>query len=156
VRKIRVYVDTSVFGGVYDPEFAGPSQEFFDRVREGRHVVLVSSAVYDELQLAPENVRKLLEDLPPHAVEDVPMDVQVRQLAEAYIASGVVNNARRNDARHVAAETIARADLILSWNFRHIVNFDRIRKFNGINLLNGYTHIEIHSPLELLGYGDED
>ena len=53
------------------------------------------------------------------------------------------------DAIHVAAVTVARADLVLSWNFRHIVNYDRIHKYNGVNALNGYPPIEIHSPLEM-------
>ena len=61
----------------------------------------------------------------------------------------------RGDKSHVAAATVARADLILSWNFKHIVNYDRIHKYNGVNALNGYKAIEIHSPLELV-YGDED
>ena len=56
------------------------------------------------------------------------------------------------DALHVAAATVARADLILSWNFKHIVNYQRIRRFNGVNALEGYVAIEIRSPLEL---GDE-
>ena len=54
-----------------------------------------------------------------------------------------------NDALHVAAATVARADVIISWNFKHIVKFDRILKFNGVNMLNGYSQISIHSPLEL-------
>ena len=58
------------------------------------------------------------------------------------------------DATHVAAATVARADLILSWNFKHLVNYNRIRKFNGVNALKGFAQIEIRSPLEV-SYGDE-
>jgi len=70
-------------------------------------------------------------------------------LAQAYIDAGILSSSRMADAIHVAAATVARADLILSWNFRHIVNYDRIRKFNGVNALNGYPPIEIYSPLEV-------
>ena len=49
----------------------------------------------------------------------------------------------------MAAATVADADLILSWNFKHIVNYDRIRGFNGVNLKHGYRALSIISPMEL-------
>ncbi len=60
----------------------------------------------------------------------------------------------RGDAIHVAAATVAGADLVLSWNFKHIVNYDRIHKYNAVNLLNGYRQIDIRSPMELT-HGEE-
>lgn len=69
--------------------------------------------------------------------------------------TGVLGSRRVADAVKVAAATVARADLMLSWNFRHLVNFKRIQKFNGVNALKGYGRIEIHSPLEI-SYGDDD
>ena len=76
-------------------------------------------------------------------------DDEVTALAEAYIAAGVLGRASELDARHVATATVARADVLLSWNFKHIVNYDRIRKFNGVNVLNGYSTIDVRSPLEM-------
>ena len=61
-----------------------------------------------------------------------------------------------NDAGHVAAATVAGADLIVSWNFRHIVHYDKIRAYNAVNLLHGYREIEIRSPLEVIDYEGED
>ena len=54
----------------------------------------------------------------------------------------------------MAAATVASADLILSWNFKHIVRYDRIQRFNGVNALHGYHPLDIRSPLEL-DYDDE-
>jgi hypothetical protein len=149
MHKTRVYVDTSVFGGTADDEFVQPSNRFFDRVRKGQFVVLVSEVTYYELQRAPDTVRRVLDDLPRDCVLEIAVDEEVENLAQAYIDSGALGHARRADATHVAAATVARADLILSWNFRHIVNFDRIRQFKGVNLQNGYPAIEIYSPLEM-------
>jgi predicted nucleic acid-binding protein len=154
MRKLRVYIDTSVFGGVADEEFAAPSQRFFARVMRGEYIVLVSREVLRELKSAPAAVRKVLDDVPGALLESISFDPAVESLADAYMAAGVVGKDSRSDALHVAAATIADADLIVSWNFKHIVNFDRIRKYNAVNILEGYAAIEIHSPAEV-SYGDE-
>ncbi len=155
MHKTRVYVDTSVFGGTGDEEFAEASNRFFVRVKSGQFVVVVSELTYYELQNAPTSVQRVLEDLPSESVVEAPIDEEVNALAQAYVDSGVLGDARKADAIHVATASVARADLILSWNFKHIVNFDRIRRFKGVNLQNGYPAIEIYSPLEL-EYGNQD
>ncbi len=149
MRSPRVYVDTSVFGGVNDPEFARPSKRFFERVTVGDFIVLVSLQTVAELRAAPEAVRRVLAVLDPARVETVDVDAEVESLADAYMAAGVVGPKWRGDALHVAAATVAGADLVLSWNFRHIVRFDRVRMFNGINGIRGYRPLDIRSPLEV-------
>lgn len=153
MRRFRVYVDTSVFGGVEDEEFSVPSRRFFDQVRQGRYLVLVSDVTLDELAEAPDGVRRVLQELPPDCVEDVSLNDEIQVLAEAYITAGVVGPKWMDDALHVATATVVGARLILSWNFRHIVNYDRIRAFNSVNLAQGYDQIDIRSPLEV---GDVD
>ena len=154
MHRTLVYADCSVFGGAEDDDFAEASHRFFDLVVEGRFLVLVSQLVIEEVERAPEKVRGVLAGLPAESVREVPIDGEVTELAQAYMDAGVLGGRHLADALHVAAATVARADLILSWNFRHLVNFDRVRKFNGVNALNGYQPIEIRSPLEV-GYGDE-
>jgi predicted nucleic acid-binding protein len=154
MHKMRVYVDTSVFGGVHDEQFSASSRRFFDQVRQGRYAVLISAITYDELLGSPDRVRRVLDDIPPIAMEEIPIDAEIRELAAAYIAAGALGPTMENDALHVAAATVAKADAILSWNFKHIVNLDRILKFNGINMINGYQQILIHSPLELANDDD--
>jgi hypothetical protein len=73
-------------------------------------------------------------------------------LQSHYIQAGIVNKKSLQDALHVAVATIAKSDLIVSWNFKHIVHFDKIPKYNAINLLNGYNNIGIYSPLEVIEY----
>ncbi|HUU58135.1 MAG TPA: PIN domain protein [Phycisphaerae bacterium] len=142
-------MDTSVFGGVADEEFAEPSRRFFERVKQGGCIVLVSDVTYRELQNSPGIVRGVLTDLAPESVEEVALDEEVDRLADAYIAAKALGPAAKGDALHVAAATVAGADLILSWNFKHIVNYSRIRVFNSVNMVHAYHLIDIRSPLEM-------
>jgi predicted nucleic acid-binding protein len=154
MHKVRVYVDTSVFGGVNDDEFAEPSRRFLSRLHGGEFVVVVSTELLRELGAAPEAVKKELDTIPDAMLEGISIDPEVESLADAYLAAGVLGKASRSDAIHVAAATVAGVDLIVSWNFKHIVNYDRIRKYNAINVLHGYGVVDIRSPAEV-AYGDE-
>lgn len=157
MHKIRVYVDTSVFGGTQDEEFKVASNRFFQHVKQGRYAVLVSEVTVDEISRVPADVQRALTGLPQESVVKVPAEVEdeAKALAHAYTAAGIMGNASIAYAMHVAVATVARADLLLSWNFRHIVNYQRINEFNGVNSLNGYPRVAIHSPLEMT-YGDEN
>ena len=155
MHKIRVYVDTSVFGGMQDEEFAGATKAFFEGVDQGKFVLLISEETIRELLDAPEAVRSFWEGLSNEALERVVIDNEVKDLAEKYIEAGVLGPASASDALHVAMASVARADLVLSWNFKHIVNFSRIKGFNGVNVMNGYPVMTILSPLEV-AYNDHD
>jgi len=152
---LRVYVDTSVFGGTCDDEFADPSRRFFREASDGAFRVIVSPEVLRELQYAPEPVRAVLGGLPGHLVESVAVDQGVLALARAYVDAGILGDASFRDAVHVAAATVAGADVIVSWNFQHIVNLNRILKYNEVNAAQGYSRIEIRSPAEM-AYGDQE
>jgi predicted nucleic acid-binding protein len=149
MRRLRIYVDTSVFGGVQDDEFADTSRRFFGAVSRGKFTVVISRQVTAELESAPEEVKRVLAEIPATYLEEVPVDSEVVELADAYVSSGVLSETSREDAIHVAAATVADADLILSWNFKHIVRYDRVRKFNGVNAIMGYQELDIRSPLEV-------
>lgn len=149
MRRIRVYVDTSVFGGIKDEEFCEASQRFFERVDEGEFIVLLSTVTLLELEKSPEAIKVTWQGLPADLIEILPISSDVQELAEAYINANVLAVSSQNDALHVAAATVAGADLILSWNFKHIVNFNRIRGFNSVNVSLGYRTLTILSPLEV-------
>ena len=153
MHRTRVYVSTSVFGGVHDDEFAEVSRRFFEQVSQGRFVVLLSRLTADELQDAPEAVLHVLTQLQPEQVERVVLTEETHELAQQYVEAGVLDKASIDDATHVAAATIAGAEVIVSWNFRHIVNFNRILGFNSVNTRYGYRSMVILSPREVI---DED
>jgi hypothetical protein len=148
-RPLRVYVDTSVFGGVHDDEFRAPSERFFAAVRAGAFVVLVSEALVVEIASAPVVVQATFEAHRAH-MEALETTAEAAALAEAYLAARVVPAASRVDALHVALASVARADAFVSWNFKHLVQLRRIRGFHAVNVLRGYPLIEIRSPLEVI------
>jgi hypothetical protein len=117
MRKIRAYVDTSVFGGMDDEEFSVASRRFFDRIHDGEFVVLFSQLTVDELEGAPSQIQQVLKQLPADNVVFVPTGPEAIALAQAYMDANILGKSSLADALHVATATIAGADLILSWNF---------------------------------------
>jgi hypothetical protein len=155
MRLQSVYTDTSVFGGVFDDEFTTASREFFDLVQRGRFELMVSDISRKEIASAPAQVRHFFDEMLP-LLRIVPVDEEVLRIRDAYVSAGIVSERWADDAGHVAAATIGGADLIVSWNFKHIVHFDKIRQYNAISLLNGYHEIDIRSPVEVIDYEDQE
>jgi len=155
MHRLRVYVDNSVFGGVFDEEFADASKRFFELVKAGKYTVLVSDITYEEILDAPDRVVAVLTSLPKESIEEVPITAEADDLALKYLDARIVSAAFIADAIQVAAATVAKADLILSWNFSHIVSYAKVRMFNSVNLAAGYPMVEIRSPMELV-YDSED
>lgn len=148
-RAVRVYADTSVYGGVFDDEFADASETFFDQVSQGRFHLIISALVRDELAEAPAQVRELFDRLRTSA-EVVGVSEEALRLQDAYLAAGVIGQVSATDALHVALATVAECRVIVSWNFKHIVNFHRIPLYNGVNQSLGYGVLGIHSPQEVI------
>jgi hypothetical protein len=147
---LRVYADTSVFGGCFDDEFRTESVRFFEEVRQGQFVVVVSNITLDELELAPDRVRAVLADLPPQQVEIVNTSLSSDGLRDAYLDAVVVGPASRNDAAHIAVATTSGVDLVVSWNFKHIVHFEKIGGYESVNSLHGFRSPRIYSPKEVV------
>ncbi len=150
-----VYVDTSVFGGAFDPEFERASRVFFDRVREGALEAVVSALVLDELRRAPARVRALFDELEPLLVR-VDTGAAAYELQEAYLEAHVVSAKCETDALHVATATVRGCRAIVSWNFRHIVHFAKIPLYNGVNMAHGFPPLAIHTPQEVISYDEEE
>ena len=150
--KQRFYFDTSVFGGVYDEEFEESSIQLFEKVKLGQIVCLYSALSEVELSLARENVRSFFEGLPIGYLEKVMISDEAVDLANKYIAGNVVGRTSFDDCVHIALATIHKADILVSWNFKHIVNVYRIRGYNSVKLKAGYQTLEIRSPKDIIGY----
>ena len=151
----RIYIDTSVVGGYFDEEFKEATNMLFKRL-ENREVKFVVSDLLDlELLNAPAHVKELLFNFHPEYFERVELTDETIQLADTYIEEKVVGKTCIEDCRHIALATIYKVDVLASWNFKHIVNLDKIKGYNSINLRLGYTMIEIRSPKDLVKYGDE-
>ena len=155
MKRLRVYVDTSVFGGCFDPEFAHWSNALMDDFRGGRYALIVSEVTAAEVAMAPEQVRELLSEF--EAVADtLPVTAEALELLRTYESRRILGARFRNDMLHIAVATVAEVDVLVSWNFRHIVRLEKIRLFNGVNLELGYKPLTIYSPREVATYGTED
>ena len=148
----RVYVDTSVFGGVFDSEFASASAEFFRLGQRGRFEIVVSGVVVAELENAPSSVRSLFDEVSGYA-RFIDLTKAAEDLAAAYVNSGVVGSSRFYDALHVAMASAEHCSAIVSWNFRHIVHSEKIPLYNAVNRIHGYHEITICAPSEVIKYG---
>ena len=150
MKVLRIYADTSVFGGCFDQEFAEESRKLFEEIQEGRFILAVSATTLRELEGAPLQVRQVLGDLPDRCVESLPASEEVAKLRDAYVALGVVSEASRLDAEHIASASVGDVDLIVSWNFKHIVHFEKIRGYHAVNLIHGYREVAVHTPKEVI------
>ncbi len=152
---MRTYVDTSVFGGAFDAEFSEPTKQFFLEIDAGRFTLVTSAIVEAEIEPAPKPIREFFTRY--EAISEI---VEITQemyfLRQQYINSGVVTPKSAEDALHVAIASVTQCNLIVSWNFKHIVHFDKIPKYNAVNTLNGYGQIGIYSPLEVIYYDRDD
>ena len=152
----RIYIDTSVIGGQFTNIFSTDTTPFFEAVVKGHFTIIVSDLLEAELLKAPQHVKDFLTTIPAQQVENIRLTQDAVNLADQYILARVVGPTSRADCQHIAMATLAKADVLVSWNFKHIVNLDKIRGYNGINCQLGYNMIEIRTPKEIISYDDTD
>jgi predicted nucleic acid-binding protein len=148
----RIYLDTSVIGGYYDTEFEEDTRILFEKIKLGQFHVVLSDITEGELQEAPEMIRNLFIELSAGQAIRIELTEEAVQLADMYLAEKVVGKTSRVDCFHIALATIQRVDILVSWNFKHIVNVQRIRGYNSVNMKLGYPTIDIRSPKEIIYY----
>jgi len=154
MKKIKLYFDTSVIGGYFDDEFSEDTIEIFNEVKNETYNLAISDLTVRELIKAPENVRTLLQEK-EIKFEQILVTQEAIELATEYIKEKVVGQTSFDDCIHIATATINKIDILVSWNFKHIVNIQRIRGYNSINLRNGYQTLEIRSPKDIINYEKE-
>jgi len=150
----KVYIDTSVVGGYFDEEFEFWTKLFFDSVTNGKFKIATSTLLNTELLNAPQQVKKFLNNIPSEHKIKANYNEEAKILANKYLEANIVGKSSLTDCRHIAIATVNEIEILTSWNFKHIVNLDKIHLYNGVNLQNGYRTIEIRTPRELLTYED--
>jgi hypothetical protein len=154
MKRLRIYADTSVIGGCFDAEFRQWSDGLIEDFRTRRFHLVLSDVTAGEMELAPAQVRELYTELITFA-EMLPVTEEALNLLEKFEAHGVLDSRFRNDMLHIALATVAEVDVLVSWNFQHIVRLDKIQQFNGISLEFGYKPLAIYSPREVTTYERE-
>jgi len=151
-RIQRIYLDTSVIGGYYDSEFEEDTRILFEKIKLEQFHVVLSDITEGELQEASEMIRNLFIELSAGLATKIELTEEAVQLADTYLAEKVVGKTSRVDCFHIALATIHQVDILVSWNFKHIVNVQRIRGYNAVNMKMGYPTIDIRSPKEIIYY----
>ncbi len=151
-KKLNLYIDTSVIGGYFDVEFEEETKLLFDGIFNNEFHVIYSSVTEDELINAPKKVKELLNSIPDEYKTKIELTEEAVMLGDTYIDENVVGKTSREDCFHIALATIHKADVLVSWNFKHIVNVMRIRGYNAVNIKLGYSTIDIRSPNEIINY----
>lgn len=149
LRKLKVYLDTSVIGGYFDEEFSYWSQKIIDDFRKGNLRFYLSTITEAEIVDAPNEVKELFYELLESGAVVIQESEDSLNLADKYIAEDILSINYRDDARHIAIATVSDIDVLVSWNFKHVVHYDKIKKFNSVNIKEGYKPIDIYSPMEV-------
>jgi len=149
MKTPRIYIDTSVIGGCFDDEFSIWSNGLMKDFAAGTFLPILSDVLAAEVRDAPEAVRQKYEALLDGAHELVLVTEEVLELAQAYQRREILTPKFFDDGLHIALASVAEADLLVSWNFKHIVHFDKIRLFSSVNLEQGYKPLQIYSPREV-------
>ena len=148
---MRLYLDTSIIGGNFDEEFKEWTQPLVNEILKGKFTAVISDITLQEIQDAPKEVIILLDQLIQSSCEFITGTPETEALAKYYIEEGALTLKSLEDANHIALATFYNVSAVVSWNFKHIVNVDRIRLFNSVNLKYGYGIIDIRSPREIIG-----
>ena len=146
----RVYIDTSVIGGCIDQEFKEWSIKLFEEFKNGKKIAVISDITLDELELAPKKVQNILKQIPEKYIKIIESNPEIEELARQYVLRKAVSEKFYLDALHIAIATYYNVTVLSSWNFKHIVNLDRIIKYNSVNIEMGYKILEIRSPRDIL------
>jgi hypothetical protein len=155
MKTPRIYPDTSVLGGCFDPEFSVWSNGLIADFRSGRFIPVLSDLLALEIGRAPERVQEVHAELVGLSAEQITISDAALDLLAAYEARRVLGPKYRADMLHIALASVADVDVLVSWNFKHIVRFDRIRLFNAVNMEQGYKSLAIHSPREVTTHGTD-
>ncbi|MBX2967081.1 MAG: hypothetical protein KF845_13125 [Cyclobacteriaceae bacterium] len=148
----KVYIDTSVVGGNFDEEFKFWTELFFKEVKNGQFQIVISEHLINELMLARDNIKYFLDSIPDEHKLYIEYTKEAKELAELYLKEKIVGPSSVVDCRHIATATVNNIEVLTSWNFKHIVNLNKIRLYNAVNIKGGYRNIEIRTPREILNY----
>ena len=149
MKRLKIYIDTSVIGGLFDDKFKRHTKQFIENIKNNQIVGVISEITIRELENAPALVRESFRSY-QDKLEIIYLTDEIGQLATDYVKDKVITKKYYEDAIHIACATVCQVDLLVSWNFKHIVNFNRISQFNAVNIKNGYKALQIFSPMEVI------
>ncbi len=158
MKKLRLYIDTSVLGGLFDtedPKRVNTAERLIRLIKNEFYEGFISLLTIEEVLKAPEHIHESLKGKISEALLVILEETEESiELANAYLKDGAIPEKYRDDARHIAVGVFHELDYIVSWNYKHMVNIAVRRLINSTNLRMGYNPIEIISPEEVTGDGE--
>lgn len=160
MRKLKIYLDSSVISHLNAPD--APDKEadtlkLWEEIAAGKYEVYLSDVVFEELNKCDEPKKSILIDfLNNIEYENIELTEEIKDIAEKFIDNGILTNKSVNDSRHIACTMSENCDVILSWNFKHIVNHKTINGVKIISVMTGTKEVRIYTPTILISGGEED
>lgn len=157
MRKPKIYLDTSVISHLSQedvPDKMKDTLALWQEIKNGKYDVYLSNVTIGEIMECPEPKRGLLKEYISqidYTLVDFDGDAEIEQLAQQIILNKILTQKSYDDCLHIAGAVVYGCDVIISWNFKHIVNYKTI---NGVKILSyssGYKIIEIYTPTIMLG-----
>jgi len=154
MKSLKIYLETTVFNFVFAEDSPDKKQDvikLFDEIRQGKYMPYTSDYVLQELLKAEEPKRtKMVNLLDQYGIKLLTTDKNAENLADKYVTEKIIPMKYRTDGIHIAMATINDLDIIVSYNFHHIVKLKTIIGTESINLREGYKRIGIYSPTEVI------
>jgi predicted nucleic acid-binding protein len=156
MRVLRIYLETSIFNFIFAddaPDKKADTLTLFEEIKAGKHQAFTSVHVFDELDRAQEPKRsKMYGLIKEYGIEVLSNNAEIESLADIYVAEKMIPAKYADDALHIATASVWGLDVVVSWNFRHIVKLKTIRQTEILNFREGYKRVLIHSPTEVIDY----
>ncbi len=155
MKKLRLYLDTSVISHLDAPEVPekeADTRRLWEDIKLGKYDVVMSELIYSEVDRCPQEPKRLMMRSELAEIESTYADQtdEADRLADLYVTVGGLPPKSADDAMHIAIATVAGCDVILSWNFRHIVNLRAMNAVDATNIKEGYKTLRILSPTMML------
>jgi len=160
VKKLKIYLDTSVIGYLYQetqPEKMSDTQKLWSYIKNGIYDVVISDLLLEELSNNPNDdvKNRLLGFLAEIEFKAVPITPEIERLAVTIISHGILTQKSYEDCLHIATALVHNCRLLVSWNFKHLVNIRTINGVRAVSNVEGYASIDIAPPTVLIQEGDE-
>ena len=155
LSDMKIYLDTSIPSFVLRdnlPDKQKATQKLLAEIKSGKISAFVSTVVIRELKATKDEQKRkklleVLDSFPYHLIE---VDEKMQELADKYVASGIIPKQYQDDALHIATAVISGVTTVVSWNLRHMVNIFVKRKINSINIAEGYPQVDLVTPWQIV------
>jgi predicted nucleic acid-binding protein len=119
----------------------------WEDIKQGAHNIFISNVVLDEISENSEGKRMvLLEYLAEIEYTLIQVDDEIRAYAEKIVSEGILTDRQYDDCLHIGCAVVNQCNMLLSWNFKHMVKVKTLNGIRSINAMLGYHGIDIFPP----------